>query len=252
MHRPDRPDIYQNPDLARFYDYAHGWHTQRADFDYCVALAKNAESVLDLGCGTGELAASLTSARRVTGVDPAAPMLEVARLRPGGTHATWVQADAQTVRLAERFDLIVLTGHAFQVFLTDADQSAVLATIADHLTPTGRFIFDSRNPDYPDTKERTRDETFRVIQHPDLGAIDAWNESSYDTATCVLTYTNTYRAQRTGETSAATAQIRYTPQGELAAMISDAGLAVEGWLGDWHGNPYHAAAKDIIPLGRLA
>ena len=143
---------------------------QRDDFAYCLGLAKDAASVLDLGCGTGELAAALAGGRSVTGVDPAAAMLEIARGRPGGEPVTWVVADARSVRLDRRFDLVLLTGHAFQVFLTADDQRAALATIAAHLAPGGRFIFDSRNPDAPGRKERTREETLRRIDHPRLGA----------------------------------------------------------------------------------
>ena len=249
--QPD-PDIYQNPDVARFYDPSHGWHSTRADFDYCARLAADAESVLDLGCGTGELVAALTRDRHATGVDPAAPMLEIARTRPGGDQATWVQGDARNVRLGRAFDLIVLTGHAFQVFLTDADQAAALATIATHLAPGGRFIFDSRNPTHPAPKEQAEEDNLRTVEHPDFGPTDRWCVSTYDHENMILTYTNTYRVQRTGETNIASAQIRYTPYAELAARIAAAGLVVDQWFGDWHGTPYHPAAKDIIPLGRLA
>jgi len=44
-------------------------------------------------------------------------------------------------RLGRRFDLVVLTGHAFQVFLTDDDQRAVLSTIAEHLAPRRSIHF---------------------------------------------------------------------------------------------------------------
>ena len=35
-------------------------------------------------------------------------------------------------------------------------------------------------------------------------------------------------------------------------MIDRAGLAVDQWLGDWHGTPFYQTAKEIIPVGRLA
>src|SRR3546814_11044136 len=114
-----------------------------ADFYFCAGLAAEAKSVLDLGCGTGELAAGLADGRQVVGVDPAAAMLEVAQRRPGGDKVEWIEADARGVRLGRRFDLILLTGHAFQVFLTRADQAAVLRTIAQPLSPRGRFVFDT-------------------------------------------------------------------------------------------------------------
>ena len=120
--------LYSDPDLVQFYDIEN---TGGDDFNYCVGFAGNARSVLDLGCGTGQLAAALSQGRSVTGVDPASPMLDVGRGRPDGDKVDWVEGDARTVRLGRRFDLVLLTGHAFQVFLTAEDQSAVLRTIAE-------------------------------------------------------------------------------------------------------------------------
>lgn len=249
MNDPADDALYRNPDLAQFYDVANTWGV---DFDYCVALAAEAQSVLDLGCGTGELAAALAENRSVTGVDPAGAMLDIARMRPGGDAVSWVEADARHVRLGQRFDLIVLTGHVFQVFLTEDDQRAVLSTIAAHLKPQGRFIFDSRNPAIRTWENRTRRNTLHRLDHPDLGPIEAWNEPSFDENTSILTYENGFRVLATGQEFAGTAQIRFTPQEELEDLIAAAGLQVETWLGDWVGNPYHAEAKDIIPIGRLA
>jgi SAM-dependent methyltransferase len=93
------------------------------------------------------LATSFVDGRTVFGVDPAAAMLDIARRRPGGDKVAWVHADAQSVRLGRRFDLVLLTGHAFQVFLTGEDQKAVFSTIAAHLAPEGRFIFVARRLD---------------------------------------------------------------------------------------------------------
>lgn len=248
MPQPSPNALYDDPELAQFYD-ARG--AARPDFDYCRTLARDAASVLDLGCGTGELAASLASGRTVTGVDPAGAMLDIARARAGADKVAWVEADARTVRLDKRFDLIFLTGHSFQVFLTEDDQAAVLATIAAHLAPGGRFIFDTRNPACPARKIRSADETRRCIHHPRLGEIEAWNESSYDSETQILTYENAYRVLDTGDVFSATAQIRYTPQPELAAMITAANLAVDDWLGDWTGAPFRPTSPEVIPLGRL-
>ena len=238
--------LYDDPALAQFYDTANGW---AADFDYCAALARDARSVLDLGCGTGELAAALGEGRSVTGVDPAAAMLDIARARPGGDRVAWVEADARDLRLGQRFDLILLTSHSFQVFLTDDDQHAALATIAAHLAPSGRFIFDTRNPAIG--VRESREPTRRTLTHPTLGPIEAWNQSTYDPAMGILSYKNGYRVLSTGKTASAPAHIRYTPREDLAAKITAAGLSVDTWLGDWHGAPFGETSREIIPLGRL-
>lgn len=61
--------LCQDAAPARFYDLENGW---AADFDFCLKLAENAQTVLHLGCGTGQLAARLAEGRSVVGVDPAA------------------------------------------------------------------------------------------------------------------------------------------------------------------------------------
>ena len=65
----------------------------------------------------------------VVAVDPAAAMLALAKQRYEGASVSWVLGDARTVRLSRRFDLVLLTGHAFQVLLTPDDQAAALTTI---------------------------------------------------------------------------------------------------------------------------
>jgi ubiquinone/menaquinone biosynthesis C-methylase UbiE len=93
---------------------------------FAVDLAKGRRAILDLGCGTGVLAAAL--ARKpdclVVGVDPAAAMLALAKQRCGGASVSWVLDDARTARLNRHFDLVLLTGHAFQVFLTPDKEAA--------------------------------------------------------------------------------------------------------------------------------
>jgi len=240
--------LYRDPALVRFYDLEYG---RGADFDYCRELARDAGSLLDLGCGTGVLAASLGEGRDVTGVDPAGAMLAVARQRPRGEDVDWVEAHARDVRLGRRFDLVVLTGHAFQVFLGDDDQRAVLATIAAHLAPGGRFIFDSRNPLVERWRDWTPKASWRLIEDPEFGAVEAWNDVAHDARTGIVTYETHYRARADGRYWSASSRIRFTGREALAERLEEAGLAVERWLGDWHGADFADTSREIIALGGL-
>ena len=241
--------LYFDPDLASFYDIENEWMD---DSETCFELAEQASSVLDLGCGTGLLAVAMAEEgkRRVTGVDPAPAMLEIARSREGGQHVRFVEADARTLDLGESFDLVVMTGHAFQCFLTREDRQALLATIARHLSPKGRFIFDSRNPAAEEWLEWNRDESERLVEHPKLGTFLAWNEASFDPATAVVTYETHYQNLIGTRHLQAHSRIAFPDKDELAADITAAGLIVEKWLGDWSGEAYVANAPEIIPLGR--
>ncbi|HXY04166.1 MAG TPA: class I SAM-dependent methyltransferase, partial [Terriglobales bacterium] len=104
-------------------------------------------SVLDLGCGTGTLCCALArDGHHATGVDPSAAMLNVARSKPHAEKIEWVESRAQNYKSDRRFDLIVMTGHALQVLLTDNDILATLKTMHDHLSDHGKVSFETRNP----------------------------------------------------------------------------------------------------------
>ncbi len=238
--------LYDDPDLAQFYDLENGW---AEDLDYCRVLAGSCTSVLDLGCGTGLFAASLMGCD-VVGVDPAAAMLDIAASRPGGDRVRWVRGDARTVRLGRRFDLVVLTGHAFQVFLGDEDRAAVLCTIAAHLAPAGRFIFDSRNPEFRQWRAWTPGNSRRTIEHSALGRVLAWNDAACDPVTGIVTYGTFYKLAD-GRQHSSQSRIAFPSQQRIAAAIGAAGLFVDRWLGDWSGTSYAPASPEIIPIGRL-
>lgn len=239
--------LYNDPGLAQFYDMEN---ERGADFNFCLRFAEGARAVLDLGCGTGQLAAALAEGRAVTGVDPAAPMLDVARRKPGGDKVEWVQADARSVRLGRRFDLVVLTGHAFQVFLTGDDQRAVLRTITHHLAPQGRFIFDTRNPAAEEWREWVPERSERFVDHAGIGKVKAWNDVTFDPETGVATYETHYQALSDGQRFSAASKIAFPAKESLAAMLAEEGLAVDRWLGDWQGNAFGPGSPEIIPIGR--
>jgi len=240
--------LFEDPELVQFYDIENGWGD---DSRYCLELARGKRSVLDLGCGTGMLAAALAPGREVFGVDPAAAMLMRAREREGGSAVTWVKADARSVRLGRCFELIVLTGHAFQVFLTDDDQLAVCETIAAHLGPSGTFIFDSRDPSREDWRKWARGSSLRVIAHPTLGRIEAWNDVAYEPSTEILTYWTFYRASD-GRAWEAQSRIRFADKKGIGTRIARAGIRVDRWMGNWCGDQWTPEAKEIIPVGSLA
>jgi SAM-dependent methyltransferase len=241
--------LFQDPRLVDFYDIDNGWTD---DTRTCLKLAAGVATVLDMGCGTGLLATALAErGADVVGVDPAAAMLDVARKRPGAQRVTWVEGDSRSVRLGRRFDFITMTGHAFQCLLSDADQLACLRTFAAHLAPNGRVIFDSRNPHGREWLEWGPQDSHRMVDHPRHGAVESWNDYAHDPATGIVTYGTYYRLP-SGELLAAKSRIRFTSKEHIAALVDEAGLTADRWLGDWQGHDFMPESKEIIPLGRLA
>jgi SAM-dependent methyltransferase len=139
---PDR--LFADSRVAALYDLFSPWEG-RGDFTFYLPLVMSADAVLDVGCGTGAL---LHRARddghrgRLCGIDPARGMLEQARKR---SDIEWILADLASVCWEREFDLIVMSGHAFQVFVEDEELRIALAAIRTALTEDGRFAFETRN-----------------------------------------------------------------------------------------------------------
>lgn len=247
-----RDEIYRDDALVSAYDSDNVW--DRADEFYRALAAEAGPTLLDLGCGTGRFGAELASlGHQVVGVDPAEPMLRQARGRPHGDRVTWVQGDARSVRLGQRFDLVTMTGHAFQVFLNKNDQHAVLLTMAAHLAPKGRFAFETRNPVVREWLEWNPADSRRRISTPAHGAVEVWDEVREDPDDGALIHLTTYfRFLDRGEERSGRSVLRFTGRDELARLLHDAGLVAERWLGDWDGSAFHEdSSKEIIVVGRL-
>src|ERR687893_2655096 len=110
------------------YDWRYSSDTGVAFYS---ALAWEAGGpVLEIACGTGRVAIPIArQGFAVTGLDVVPGMLERARSKSAGLPARWVEGDARTFDLGEQFRLIFLTGNAFQAFLTNADQEALLGRV---------------------------------------------------------------------------------------------------------------------------
>jgi SAM-dependent methyltransferase len=245
-------DHYNQPELAVLYDEENGWD---ASDDFYLGLARRfgAKSLLDLGCGTGVLTRGIVQAigGSGVGVDPAQPMLDVARRNTRSEAIDWIAADAREVRLGRTFDLVLMTGHAFQAFLTGADQMALFRNVAAHLAPQGRFAFDSRNPAARQWLEWVPQESRRVIDTAAYGAVEIWNDARMNPDR-ILDVEEHYRILGSGKHLRSDFRLRFSAPEELWDGMMAAGLAVEHCYGDWAGNPFKSDAREIIIVARGA
>ena len=142
-----RPDpAFSDPRLAATFDLFEG---ERDDLDHYERIVEefDARVVLDVGCGTGELACRLArGGRTVIAVDPAAASVDIARTKPGADGVTWIVGTAPDVP-ADSADLATMTGNVAQVFLDDEEWAATLAAIARALQTGGVLVFETRDPD---------------------------------------------------------------------------------------------------------
>ena len=219
---------YENPKLTSVYDLDSGWS---ADRDFYLSLAGSAPlSILDIGCGTGLLCNQYAASNHeVTGVDPSGAMLDVGRQKPYGKKIDWVQSFAQDLNLKKTFDLIIMTGHAFQVLIQDDDILATFRSMRKHLKPDGIIVFESRNPVIDWTINWNYDMEFNL---PDGGIVKESrrfismeeNKMSFD-----------LRYQFQDELLTSESLLRFWTRQEIEDHAAATGLSVEKILGNWDG-----------------
>ena len=135
-----------------------------------------ASSVLDVGCGTGTYPCLLAErGYQVTGVDPAAASLDVARDKPSAAKVRWIHGDATTLPPMQA-DLATMTANVAQVFTTDAEWEDTLAGIHGALVPGGHLVFETRIPEVRAWERWNRDESFVAADVPGVGRVETWNE----------------------------------------------------------------------------
>jgi SAM-dependent methyltransferase len=166
---------FRHPRLAALYD---ALEPDRGDLQPYVELVAElgAHRVLDVGCGTGELALLLTARGcDVVGVDPAPASLAVARAKPDAERVRWIDGDATSVPVTDR-DVAVLTGNTAQA-ITDTDQWALtLQSIHACLRPGGHLALETRDPAARAWEQWTRAATHRVSDVPGEGRVESWVE----------------------------------------------------------------------------
>lgn len=241
MTKPDA--IYTDQRLAALYD---SLNPAGPDTDFYCSLPSRQSRILDLGCGTGLLSARLAEqGHSVTGIDPAAAMLEIARRRPGGDRVRWLEGDIFALESDSWFDLVLMTGHVFQVFLTDEAVLEVFVSIRRHLAEGGRLVFESRNPATRPWENWTPERSLKTILHPGLGRVHTWHELDETRPGQVRFRTHSHIAGQ-GEPIITESVLAFRDRDEIERLLRLAGFAEMDWFGDWSGGPLAADSREII------
>lgn len=240
---------FADPWLARLYDAECLWHPQD---DFYQELDLQAGSVLDVGCGTGTRLVN-THERghtgELVGVDPAAGMLGVARAKCD--RVEWIAGAAQTLDLRRRFDLITMTGHAFQVLLDDDATLAALTAFHDHLSAGGLLAFETRNPAVRAWDGWVADHTGSRIEAPDGEPFEVWVDEPTEVPPDLVSFTSSTRSLRSGELRTTDSTLRFVvPQLLPRELLAHTQFEVKGWFGDWDRSPVGSASPEVIVLAR--
>lgn len=239
-------EVFEDSLFASLYDHFNSWDV--CD-DFYLSLARESGGrVLDLGCGTGMLACRIARAGLdVMGVDPAEGMLRIARARDGSDWVSWLKAEGQALRLPQRFDLIYMTGHAFQALLSDDDAVALLRTAHDHLAEGGRLAFETRNPARKAWLGWTPDRRRRVVT-AEHGQVEEFYETSADARTGIVDLTHHYCFANTGKSIVGKSRIRFIDLDHLKRLLAMADLTPVAWYGDWDRSPITATSREFIVI----
>lgn len=140
----DGADAHLYSTLAPVYDFIYERH-----FDYdrqCDLVdeaAPDADSVLEVGCGTGRLLVRLAEEyETVVGLERSEAMAERAGVRTDDLDVEIAVGDATRTRLDEAFDAVVSLGRVTGHFLEDAAAEQFAENCLAHLRPGGVLLFD--------------------------------------------------------------------------------------------------------------
>lgn len=234
--------------LAALYDRFYP-PRERADFAFYLPLILTARAVLDVGCGTGallRLAREAGHTGRLCGLDPGAGMLRQARQRQD---IEWVHGDLAAAQWENEFDLIVMTGHAFQEFVADDEIRVALAAIRTALTDTGRFVFETRNP-LDRAWERWPAQYSRETVAEDGAPVRCTYQVEQPVAGGIVRSLNTFTSPAWDRPEISRGTLRFTPAATLATFLAAADLAIEEQFGDWSRVPFTPTSPEIITSAR--
>lgn len=242
-------------DLARYYDL--DLLTDPGDVPLYMRLAADVRGpILELAAGSGRIAVPLAAAGNdVTGIDSDPAMLDRARTRwtgvaagPGGS-LTLIERDMLTVALPTRFDLVFVALNSLLLLDGRAAQLRALATMRQHLAPTGRAVIDVWLPTADDlTLYDGREVLEWVRTDPEKGERVAKTSSAlYDPATNTALLTSTFDGER--RTTRAD-KISFVGARELLDMAEMAGLEPEVIAGDYDLRPWSEASERVVLVCR--
>jgi SAM-dependent methyltransferase len=140
-------------EYSRYYQLLYQEKDYPAEAAYVLQLIRAhcpwAQSLLDLGCGTGAHAQHLAEREiRVHGIDCSAKMLEQARNRQKclpekvAERLTFSEGDVRQVRMADTFDAVISLFHVASYQTDNEDLRNMFLTARKHLKPGGVFVFD--------------------------------------------------------------------------------------------------------------
>jgi SAM-dependent methyltransferase len=235
-------DFYDHPDL---YDalLPGGGHMPF----YAELARQQGGAVLELACGTGQLAVPIAAqGRLVVGLDQSRPMLAAAgrRAATAGAVVEFVPGDMRDFTLARQFGLIFVARNSLLHLLTTEDLLATFAAVKRHLAPGGIFAFDIFNPNLR-LLARPADQRFPVMQVTTeaFGLLTVEQTTRYDAATQVEYATWYVSTPDRPDAWVVPLTLRNIFPQELLLLLSSAGFELVARFGELSREPFGSASR---------
>ncbi|MBK6875736.1 MAG: class I SAM-dependent methyltransferase [Ignavibacteria bacterium] len=128
--------------LAVFYDKVISGkdHTSPYVISRLKKFHKNAQSLLELGCGTGDVMAGFKELYRLTGIDSSKGMLKIASRKIPS--AKFIEGDIRSFIPVEKFDAVICVYDTLNHITLFNDWKRIFRNVSEMLNEKGVFIFD--------------------------------------------------------------------------------------------------------------
>lgn len=241
---------FTDDDVAELYDLTNPWAAEQWPSDrFYNELVMAADSVLDVGCGTGQMLHQTRDrghAGRLAGIDPDAASLRRARRRED---VEWVGGKAADIAWKQEFDLATMVSHGFQCLITDDEIRASLAAIRGALRVGGRFAFETRHPQAEEWKQWTVGDS-GDIPFPDGRVLRmSYRVEVRDDVVDAIEVTALADGTVLREDAGS---MRFLDVERLNAFLTEAGFGIEAQYGDWKRGPVTADSTEIVTIARTA
>lgn len=127
--------LYHKKNYENECNYLHNLWTKFSDIPV--------NSILDLGCGTGNHSHVLTNnGHHVVGIDRSQEMLDVAKEKTPHSSAQFLKADLSNFNLNQSFDLVISMFGVISYLKNNTQLYSMFNSVHNHLKLGGLFIFD--------------------------------------------------------------------------------------------------------------
>lgn len=242
---------------AEFYDLVHANHQD--DIGLWLSYAgRNDRPVLEVGCGTGRIALELArDGHDVTGIDPSAAMLAIARKRSedDALGVEFLQGTATTVELPDNhFGFVLLPQDVFLYCADGEEQVEALRRLAATMHFSGQLALDLPGPALW-LDPTANGQPLMVYSSPldEGGQLDVWQLHEDDLAIQQRTLRVSYErtaADGMVRRSQSVHQLRYLYRFEVEYLLHIAGLTMIGVYGDYELGPLTNESERMVFVAR--